>query len=87
MTSINKIEKTDGTWLFLAPIRGLRLRKAVNYEFTVNQATFVDASKIAHRRKRLGFICPISEIKKKYYKGIIDRFFDEENCANESIDR
>ena len=77
MTTIKEIEITDGTWLFLAPIRNLRLRKAINFEFTVNNVTFVDSSRLASRRKRFGFPYPVSEIKKRY-KGFIDRFFQEE---------
>lgn len=78
MTTIKEIENTDGTWLYLAPIRWLRLSKAVNFEFTVNQVTFVDASRLAQRRRRYGFTHQISELKKRY-KGILDRFFEGEN--------
>ncbi len=77
MTTIKEIESTDGTWLFLAPVRNLNIGTAVDFEFTVNQVTFVDASRLAKRRKRYGFNYPISEIKKRY-KGIINRFFHEE---------
>ena len=77
MTTIQQIESTDGTWLFLAPIRNLHIGKAVDFEFTVNRVTFIDASKLAKRRKKYGFNSPISEIKKRY-KGILDRFFQEE---------
>jgi hypothetical protein len=77
MTTIKEIESTQGTWLFLAPVRNLNIGKAVNFEFRVNRVTFVDASKLAKRRKRYGFTYPISEIKKRY-NGIIDRFFHEE---------
>lgn len=77
MNSINEIESTDGTWLFLAPVRNLRLHKVVNYELTVNRVTFVDATKLPYRRKRFGFPYPMSEIKKKY-RGLLDRFFQEE---------
>jgi hypothetical protein len=34
MTTIQQIESTDGTWLFLAPIRNLHIGKAVDFEFT-----------------------------------------------------
>ncbi len=77
MTTIKEIENSDGTWLFLAPIRNLQLHKTTNFEFTFHNVTFVDASKLAFRRKRFGFPNPISEIKTKY-KGFIDRFFQEE---------
>ena len=77
MNTIKEIESTDGTWLFLAPIRNLRLFKATNFEFTVDSVTFVDSSRLANRRKRFGFPFPVSEIKKRY-KGFIDRFFQKE---------
>jgi hypothetical protein len=77
MKTIQEIECTDGTWLFLAPIRNLEIEKAVNYEFTVNRVTFVNGSRFIKRRKRYGFKHPISEIKKKY-KGILDQLFIEE---------
>jgi hypothetical protein len=77
MTTINEIECSQGTWLFLAPVRNLNIGKAVGFEFTVNRITFVDASKLARRRKKYGLSHPISEIKKQY-KGIIDSFFHEE---------
>ncbi|MCK4826545.1 hypothetical protein KA005_62965 [bacterium] len=77
MTTIKQIENSDGTWLFLAPIRNLRLHKAVDFEFTVDQVTFIDASKLPKRRKRYGFLHPISEVKKTY-RGIIDEFFKGE---------
>jgi hypothetical protein len=77
MTTIQQILNADGTWLFLAPIRNLHIGKAVDFEFTVNRVTFIDASRLAKRRKRYGFNRPISEIKKRY-KGILDRFFEGE---------
>jgi len=78
MTTTKQIQNSDGTWLFLAPIRNLRLHKAVDVEFTVNHVTFVNASNLAKRRKRYGFTQPISEVKKNY-RGIIDEFFSQEN--------
>ncbi len=77
MTTVKKIESTNGTWLFLAPIRNLLISNAADFEFRVNKVTFFDASRLAQRRKRYGFTRPISKIKKTY-KGIIDSFFNEE---------
>jgi len=80
MNPVKKIENTDGTWLFLAPVRNLRLHKAIKYEITVNSVTFIDTAKLPYRRKRFGFPYPISEVKNKY-RGILDRFFQEEKTV------
>ncbi|MDH5524739.1 MAG: HEPN domain-containing protein [Desulfobulbaceae bacterium] len=77
MTTIKEIENTDGTWLFLAPVRNLHIGNAVDFEFTVNRVTFINSSRLAKRRRRYGFNTPLSEIKKKY-KGILGSFFHEE---------
>ncbi len=60
----------------MIPVQGLRLTKAVNYEFTVNRVTFIDAKKIAHRRKRFGFPTTLSALKLKC-KGTLDLFIEE----------
>lgn len=76
-TTITEIENTNGTWLFLAPIRNLQICAAVNFECKINQVIFVDASKLYKRRIKYGFAYPISDIKKRY-KGFVDQFFSEE---------
>ena len=71
---MNKIEQQNGTWLFVAPISSLVLTKFVNFEFKVNRVTFVDASKLPLRRKRLGFPVPIGEFKRRH-PYVFNRFF------------
>jgi hypothetical protein len=78
MDTIKKIEETKGTWLFIIPIEGLRIRKAVDYEIKIDKVTFVDAKKLPGRRKRLGFPSTVSKIKSNY-SGLVDKFFDEHN--------
>lgn len=77
MNTIEKTENTDGTWVFLAPIRNLFISDALDFEIQINKVTFINASKLAKRRKKYGFNSPISTIKKRY-KGMLDSFFNEE---------
>ncbi len=52
-----------GLWLFVAPVQGLKLTEDVNFEHRVCQVTFVTASRMASRRRRLGFPLPLSKIR------------------------
>lgn len=63
MDTIAKILSKKGPWLFLAPIDGLTLTEAVNHEFQVCKAHFVDRDKLPRIRRRLGFPQRISELK------------------------
>ena len=74
MNTIQKIEDGKGTWLFLMPVQGLRIREAVNFEYSVDRVTFIDANKLTKRRKRLGFPSTIFDIKTQY-QGLVDDFF------------
>ena len=76
MKTLQEIEESSGNWLFLMPIRGLILLEAVNFEFSVVNVTFIDAQRIANRRKRLGLPTTISKIKSQY-KGSLDSFFED----------
>lgn len=60
--SVKSIFARKTTWLFVAPITDLVVTKEVGFEHRVDGATFVDASHVVGRRKRLGFPKPISEI-------------------------
>ena len=76
MDTIKQIEETKGTWLFLIPVQGLRIREAVNFEITIDRVTFIDSTKLSGRRKRLGFPSTIAKIKQDY-RGLTDRFFND----------
>lgn len=71
---MKEIEEQEGTWLFVAPINSLILTRYVNFEYRVNRVTFVDAAKLALRRKRLGFPVSIGDFKKRFPQ-VLDRFF------------
>ena len=77
MNTIEKIQNIDGTWVALTPIRNLFISDAIGFEIQINKVTFINASKLARRRKRYGFNSPMSAIKKRY-KGMLDSFFNEE---------
>lgn len=58
-------EKTKkGPWVFIAPVRNLRLTEATNFEFEVDKVSFVDAAKLPLRRKKYGLPVPVSKIGK-----------------------
>lgn len=76
MDTIKQIEETKGTWLFLIPVKGLRIRKAINYEIKIDKVTFIDSKKLPSRRMRFGFPSTISKIKQDY-RGLADKFFDK----------
>ncbi|WP_417665432.1 hypothetical protein [Pseudidiomarina sp.] len=72
MSEIRKIKQQRGLWLFIVPITGLVLTKAVGEEFTIDGITFVSKDKLPRIRKRLGFPNKISELEKK---GVAANFF------------
>ena len=55
--------QNSSNWLFVAPMSGLELTEAVNFEHRVDRVTFISSSRLARRRKRLGFNFKISELK------------------------
>ena len=54
-----------GQWVFIAPISGLELTKAVSNEFRVLRVTFVNREKLSRIRQRLGIPLTFSETKKQ----------------------
>ena len=52
-------------WVFIAPIAGLNLTKAVSNEYTVLNITFVEKSKLVRIGQRLGSKLRSEEIKKQ----------------------
>lgn len=75
MPDIKKIENEKGLWLFVAPIRGLLLSKAINYEITVNKITFIANSKLPYVRKRFGFPFSIKELRENiWFKDVFEKF-------------
>lgn len=77
MTTIAEVEQERGTWLFVAPIQNLIIRKDVNFEYRVDKVCFVDAKHFPLRRKRFGVPYRIGELKKKHH--FIGDFFNGEN--------
>jgi hypothetical protein len=76
----------EGVWLFLAPIKRLRLTEAVNNEFRVNQVSFVSPQKLPRIRKRLGFTKHISELKSQH-AGVLRHLFSEEEADAYAVGR
>lgn len=72
MSDIKKIKQQRGLWLFVVPISGLVLTKAVDEELVIDGITFVSREKLPRIRKRLGFPKKISELGKK---GVAAGFF------------
>ncbi len=77
MTTAEEIQNEDGTWIFIAPIKGLILTKAVNFEYKVDHVTFISSSHLPYRRKRFGFPYTISDLRKKHHK-CFNEFFSKE---------
>jgi len=70
------IKDQKGRWLFVAPVSGLILSPGINREILINKITFVNRSKMARIRKRLGFQLTVGDLKKKK-EIIFDTFFNE----------
>ena len=47
-----KYGDTYGTWVYLVPIRWLKLTNAVNNEYKVDRVTFIGVEKLSRVRKR-----------------------------------
>ncbi len=77
-----KLKNSNSNWLFIAPIRGLILTKAVNNEMKIGNVLFVSKTKLPRIRKRLGFPVTVSnlgEIGKDtppFFKKQVDNFFN-----------
>ncbi len=67
------VKDTKGSWIYVAPVSGLKLTKSVNNEVTVQRVTFVTMDRLVRVRKRFGFTERISELKKN---GFYSRFFE-----------
>ncbi len=78
---MGNIEEQNGAWLFVTPISNLILTKAVNFEIKLNRVTFIDASKLASRRKRLGFPLTIGSLKKQTPEIYCDFFSENKTYA------
>ncbi len=76
MATSEEITSQRGSWVFIAPIKGLSLAEAVNYEFKIDRVTFVSAAKLPRVRKRLGFPYRISEFRKRF-SSVATHFFDD----------
>lgn len=67
-----KIQDTQGSWVYIVPVMGMNLTKAVNNEITINRVTFITVEKLSRVRKRFGIRVKISELKSK---PMYDTFF------------
>jgi len=65
----------QGRWVCIAPIRGLALTDAVNYEYKVDRVTFIAARKLPHVRKRLGLPTTVSAMKMRDRVRLVSNFF------------
>ena len=72
MTVTPKIQNTNGSWVYIVPVRGLTLTDAVNNEITINRVTFISLDKLSRVRKRFGIRKKLSELKRK---AVFDSFF------------
>jgi hypothetical protein len=76
MSSVSKILKESGTWVFLAPVRRLVLTDAIDNEITIDRITFVGPNKLPRIRSRLGFHKRISHFKSRQ-RGVLKHVFSE----------
>src|SRR5437762_6771983 len=60
---MSQVRETKGDWIFIVPIGGLVLTKAVDQEFRIRRVLFVAKEKLPRIRQRLGIQTPISQIK------------------------
>lgn len=67
-----KLQDTQGSWVYIVPVLGVNLTKAVNNEIKINRVTFIAADKLSRVRKRFGIRKKISELKSK---PMYDNFF------------
>jgi len=72
----NEVLAKSSEWLFVAPVTGLQLTSAVNFEHRIDRVTFVAASHLPRRRRRFGFNRKISDLIKAYAP-VLERFFSE----------
>ncbi len=66
--------KTKGTWIFVAPVEGLKLTEAIKKEYRIDEVLFVSRVKLPQIRKRLKFFLPVSGYIQK--RPIIRQFFE-----------
>lgn len=67
-----KVQDIKGSWVYIVPVIGVHLTKAVNNEVTINRVTFIATKKLSRVRKRFGVRKRISELKSK---AIYETFF------------
>lgn len=58
-----KVAERQDSWAIIAPVAGLILKAAVNYEVRIDRVTFVSAARLPYRRKRFGIGVPLSTLR------------------------
>ena len=70
---MTQLQDVHGNWIYLIPVTGLLLTKAVKNEIKINRVTFISLAKLARVRRRFGIRDRLSIIKKT---SIASRFFE-----------
>jgi hypothetical protein len=69
-----KITENRGSWVYLVPIKNLKITQAVKRELRINKVKFYNVDKLPYIKKRLGISERISSIRKNK---MIDDFLND----------